>query len=102
MSDQEGGTLTTRPFIFLDDDIQVNADASDGSVRVEILDGKGQPIDGFTAADCQVLHGDQLRHTLSWKEKQYCAQLKGHTVRLRFYLDRAKLFSFTPVAHRDP
>ncbi len=102
VSDQEGGTLTTRPFIFLDDDIQVNADASDGSVRVEILDGKGQPIDGFTAADCQVLHGDQLRHTLSWKEKQNCAQLKGHTVRLRFYLDRAKLFSFTPVAHRDP
>ena len=101
VSDQKAGTLTTRPFVFLGDDIQINADASNGSVRVEILDANGKPIDGFSAADCQALRGDQLRHTLRWKEKQNCRQLKGRPIRLQFYLDQSKLFSFTPTTHRD-
>ena len=101
VSDQKAGTLTTRPFVFLGDDIQINADASNGSVRVEILDANGKPIDGFSAAECQALRGDQLRHTLRWKEKQNCRQLKGRPIRLQFYLDQSKLFSFTPTTHRD-
>ena len=87
--------------MFLGDDIQINADASNGSLRVAILDANGKPVDGFSAADCQALRGDQLRHKLHWKGQQNIAELKGRPIRLQFYLDQAKLFSFTPTTHRD-
>ena len=99
--DEKSGTLTTRPFLFLGDGIEVNADASKGSLRVEVLDASGKPIEGFSIADCQSLRGDQLRHTLRWKEKQDCQQVRGRSIRLRFYLEQAKLYSFTPTTHRD-
>ena len=97
---QQAGTLTTRPFVFLGDEIQLNADATHGSVRVAVLDDTGKPIAGFSAADCHALRGDALRHTLRWKEKQNCAELRGRPIRLRFDLNESKLFSFTPTTHR--
>jgi hypothetical protein len=93
------GSLTTRPFVFLGDEIHINADASKGSVRVEVLEVNGKPLDGFTAADCQPFRGDELRHAVRWKEQPDCQQIQGRPIRLRFYLDQAKLYSFKPSTH---
>ena len=97
VSDRKTGTLTTRPFVFLGNDIQINADANGGSVRVEVLNASGQPIKGFSAAENRPLSNDQVRHSLSWNENQNCAPLNGRQIRLKFYLDKSKLFSFTPT-----
>ena len=93
----KGGTVTTRPFLFRGQGFQVNADARQGSVRVEILDQKGQPVRGFTAADAEALTKDHLRHRVAWGGKSDCRELQGRTIRLRFHLNQSKLFSFTPV-----
>lgn len=102
--DQQTGTLTTRPFVFLGEEIQINADASKGSLRVEVLNANAKPIEGFTAADCRPFRGDELRHAVHWMERPDWQQLQGRPIRLRFYLDRSKLYSFTPSHHRlaDP
>lgn len=99
--DAETGVLTTRPFVFVGNEILVNADARRGSLRVEVLEADGRPIPGFTALDCQPFHGDSLRHPLKWKGQTDCRQIQGKPIRLRFHLDRSKLYSFTPSIRRS-
>ena len=70
------------------------ATSSIGSVRVELLDDYSQPLAGFSAADCDELVGDQLGQTVTWKHPADVARLAGRSVRLRFVMRDADLYSF--------
>jgi len=67
--------------------------ARGGSIRIEILDQKGMPVPGFGAAECRAFTGDSVEHAVRWKEADY-SQLAGRMLRLRFILDRAKLYAY--------
>ena len=93
----KGGTMTTRPFLFLGDTLLLNADASKGSVAVEALDAKsGKPIKGFELGKSVVLKKDKIRHALAWKGQKDLHQIQGRAIRLRFHLRQARMFSITP------
>lgn len=92
----EGGTMTTRPFVFLGDTLVLNADAAKGSISVEALDVDGQSIKGFGSDASVNLTTDNIRHTLAWKGHKDLHQLQGRPIRLRFHLKQARLFSLTP------
>jgi hypothetical protein len=53
-------------------------------------------ISGFTAADCDHLTTDAVRHVVSWHGNEDCARFQGVPIRLRFQLQQAKLYSFEP------
>ena len=89
-------TLTTKPLVFIGDTLEVNANAAGGSMRVEALDAKGKVIEGFSKANCQAITTDSVRHVLKWKGKKDCHLIQARPIRLRFYLKKAKLYSFTP------
>jgi hypothetical protein len=59
----DGGTMTTRAFVFLGDTLVLNADASQGSVSVEALDLDGKPIDGFGIDASVTLTKDDIRQS---------------------------------------
>ena len=86
------GSLTTRSLTFEGDQLVVNADAAEGSVRVEILDAQKQPIAGFSGTDAAVLRGNSIRHRVAWK--QPLNSLRGKAIRLRFSLEKARLYAF--------
>lgn len=65
-----------------------------GGVRVEIQDGAGKPVPGFTFADCNEQFGDQLDRVVSWKSGTDVSQLSGKTVQLIFELKDADLYAF--------
>ena len=89
------GTLTTKPFAFEGDRLLINATAPEGRVSVEILDQLSQrPIPGFGKTDSEIFSGDAIRHQVGWKGKSDLSKLAGKTIQLRFYLQRAKLYSF--------
>ncbi|MBV7339391.1 hypothetical protein KFU94_66490 [Chloroflexi bacterium TSY] len=46
--------------------VQVNVDASVGELRYELLEDTGQPIPGFSAAECDPIREDTLAGVLSW------------------------------------
>jgi hypothetical protein len=81
------GTLTTVPFRFGDPGLYLNADASRGEVRVEVLDEAGAPISGFERSS--PLTKDAIR----WRAADL-SKLRGRTIRLKFYLRNASLYSF--------
>jgi hypothetical protein len=91
----ELGTITTKPFKLEGNTLQVNVDAGDGRFYAEILDADGKPIPGFTVNEARIFGGiDQLRLEPWWKGQKDLTSLKGKTIRLKFYLNNAKLYAF--------
>ena len=89
------GTMVTRPFELKGDKLQVNVDASEGLVRVELLDAQGHPIPHFSGVAAKAQRKvDQLRMEPEWRGQTSLSSLKGKVIRLRFHLDNARLYSF--------
>jgi hypothetical protein len=91
--DGKGGSVTTEKLAFSGDRLFINCVSPDGSVGVEILDSEGRTIEGFSADDCIPLSVDSTRVRVEWK-KSSLADLQGKTIRLRFRLHNAELYSF--------
>ena len=87
------GTLVTKPFKVDGDHLYVNAELANGALRAEILDAETlAPQPGFSARECIPLQGDHLQARVGWSNQAKLAS--GKPVRLRFYLQHAKLYSF--------
>jgi hypothetical protein len=95
----ECGELVTQPFRFDGDRLFVNADASHGSVSVEVLDDAGKPVPGFETGSCHVIQsvdtlaGDGSTGWVRWGDRDAKA-LQGKSVRLHFTVKDADLFAF--------
>lgn len=74
--------------------IAVNADASNGSMRLEILNEDGYRMPGFTKDDAAPIEGDNLRHAVTWKDSKL-EQLPAGCYKLRLHLDNAEVFAVT-------
>lgn len=95
-ANDDQGTVTTKPFVLDGNLLQVNVDASGGGrFYVEVLDQAGNPLTGFTSQDATVYSDvDALRLRPEWANNETLFPLMGQTIRLKFYLDNAKLYSF--------
>jgi len=88
------GTFLTRPLLCGDGKIEVNADASRGWLKVEVADEKGQPIPGFTLAECIPTTGNGTALPVAWQSKQSLAEIARRPVRLRIQCCQASLYAF--------
>ena len=88
------GTVTTRPVVFSGAHLFVNADARFGALAVDVLDEKGAPVPGYTAADCAgFTRVDSTKRAVTWKGGDL-SRFAGRPVRFRFNLRVATLYSF--------
>ena len=91
----EKGVLTTKPIVFrTGSKLVINAEATHGAVRAEILDESGKPLPRFGSDDCDAFSGDGIRHTVTWRANSDVSALAGRPIALRFHLENAKLYSF--------
>lgn len=72
----------------------VNARASLGAVRAQILDAGGAPLDGFTLAECVPFTGDSLRGEVRWTARSLAELPPDRDIRIQFVLDDADLFAY--------
>ena len=90
-----GGELITKPITFSGKTLWLNfATSAAGSLQVELQDEKGKPLPGYTLDDCEELFGDTLDRGVNWKTNADLSPLIGRTVRVRFVLRDADLYSF--------
>ena len=90
-----GGELVTKPLVFDGDEMVINFSSSAaGGVQVEIQDVSGEPIEGFTLADCLPVFGDSIERKVNWNNSPNLDKLSGQPVRLRFVCKDADLYSF--------
>ena len=76
--------------------IEVNGDASKGSIRIEVLNDSGYRINGFTKADSVPMKTDSLRNISAWKSETISQLAKGR-YRLRIHLENAEVYAVTIV-----
>ena len=89
-----GGELLTRPLTFQGRTLTVNfATSAAGTLKVEIQNPSGQPIEGFTLEDADETFGDELSRTVTWRRSADVSQLSGRPVRLRFTLSDTDLYA---------
>jgi len=89
-----GGEFITKPLIFSGNELVINFSTSAaGSIRVEIQDSQGNPLEGFGITDSAEIYGDEIEHCVTWKGSSDLSRLAGKAVRLRFLLRDADLYS---------
>jgi len=89
-----GGEFATKPLTFAGSELVMNYSTSAvGSVQVEIQDQEGNPIPGFTLADCPEIYGDAIQEVVKWKSGSDVSALAGQVVRLRFVMKDADLYA---------
>jgi hypothetical protein len=89
-----GGQMITKPFTFKGDQLELNFRTSAaGFIRVEIQDANGKPIPDYTLDDCPPIIGDEIERVVHWNSGSDVSRLGARTVRLRFMMKDADLFS---------
>lgn len=93
--DHQGGWLQTPAIVFCGRELRLNIDTgAAGTAFVELQDADGQPLPGFTLADCEEIGGNFIDQRVYWKGSSDVSALAGKPVRLHFKLRRAKLYAF--------
>jgi hypothetical protein len=93
-ADTNPGTLTTNLLSFKGSHPFVNVEASQGELRMEVLNGAGNVISPFSLANCVPVRGDTTRQEIHWKGAADLSSLAGRPVRFKFHLNKGKLYSF--------
>jgi hypothetical protein len=84
--------IETSPFIFDGNELRINANVR-GKLEVELLDSAGNVIPGFGRKSGKPVTGDEISHTVEWKDKKL-ENLVGKEVVLKFYLTDGEVYSF--------
>ena len=92
-AESELGVVTTRLLKNLKGELRLNANASEGEIRVEVLDHDGRVLPGYGRGDCQAMTEDEVDRLVKWKTQEELPT-RGGPHRLRFFLTRSSLFSF--------
>jgi hypothetical protein len=93
------GVLRTVPFTFTGSSFTVNADASAGSVRAQVVDENGQPLHGYSYEDCTPVTTDSINAPVEWKGKT--SELKDKAIRLEFAIRNARLYALNVERSED-
>jgi len=89
------GQVTLKPITMgPSSSIEINADASAGELRVELLDANGKRVRDFSYDDALPITGDSLRHSVRWKSAGLSG-LPEQQYMLRIHLKNATVYALT-------
>lgn len=89
------GQVTLKPIILGgSSSIEVNADASAGEIRVEILDDDGKRVRGFSDDEAVPIKGNSLNHVVRWLSGGLSGLSEGPYM-LRIHLKNATVYAIT-------
>ena len=87
------GTVTTRLLNGARGALRVNADASRGELRVEVLDAKGRVLPGYGREDSVPITADGVNTVVKWRDHRALPDA-NQSLALRFVMRRASIYSF--------
>ena len=87
------GWVQTLPMGISGSHLIVNADASGGKLVVEVLSESGESIEGYGADDCTPISSDNVRHSVTWGEREQLP--RDRPICLRFHMRDTDLYSFS-------
>jgi hypothetical protein len=96
----DGGVVETTVIGDRTGHLEVNADASNGRLSVEVTNADGSVLPGYAAAECGSLDADRVRHGVRWTG--HAALPAGQPFKLRFNMRNTSLYSYTIVPDTVP
>ncbi len=98
----EFSRVTTRTFTFEGEKLELNLQAAlqqwgaePCEVKVEILNGRHAPIEGFAFDDADTLSTTAVDHVVTWRGGDAdVSALAGQSIRLKIHFKNAKLYTF--------
>lgn len=94
----KGGELITKPFTFSGEKLTLNfATSAAGSIRVEIQDINGIPIEGYSLNDSDEIIGNELEKEVSWNNTSSLKNLADKPIKIRFVFNDANIYSFCMI-----
>lgn len=88
------GHCSTVPLTFAGSQLRVNAWTQfGGEITFELARATGEPLPGFTFAQCDPVTGDAPDHSVSWQGQRDISAFAGAELRLRLRLRRARLYA---------
>jgi hypothetical protein len=84
------GSMTTKRFVHPGGSLYINADAADGQISASILDAESKPIPGIERSRPIIADGLAIAPRFA----RPLDALAGQRIRLRFTMQRSKVFSF--------
>ena len=91
----DAGELMTKSFTFKGKRLSLNYRTSAaGFVKLELQTPDGKPVPGFTLADADIIYGDSLDRTVTWKGKEDVSSLIGKPVRMRVVMSEGDVYSW--------
>ena len=96
----DGGSVTTRPVEFEGSNavLRLNAKADHHArVEVEVLDAQGKSLGDYAGDAVIPVKGDGVNLSATWKNRKSIGELAGRSIRLRFKLTNARLYSYTII-----
>ncbi|MCP4641318.1 MAG: hypothetical protein GY851_12825, partial [bacterium] len=90
----EGGVLTTKPLRLDGDTLFINANATGGGIRVEVLDEDGAVMAPFSHNRCVEVAQNGVRIPVRWQDAEVLGELKDRPVQLRCLLQNAEIYAF--------
>jgi|GEM_PF-5452743 len=91
----EQGILTLRPLEVDGRSLQLNVDANEGAVRIELQKPDGSPIPGFTGGESDAISVNSTKVTASWSGRRDLSQHLGRDIRIVLHMDNATVFSLS-------
>lgn len=90
-----GGEIVTPLLTFAGSRLELNVDpGAGGSVRVELLDERDQPIRGYTRDDATALFVNSVSVPVTWGANDSVTELAGKPIKIRFLMRDCKLYAF--------
>ncbi len=87
------GRIITKGLLFKEDDLRLNVCVPYGLVRVQILDDKANPIEGFTYRDAIPFTGDEIEYRPRWKHGTSIKRLLGKPGFLEIEITEGALYA---------
>lgn len=90
---QQLSTVTTRILQNANGPLLINADASNGTLRAELIDADGNTIPGYSAVDCIPINKDRIVQVIRWKKHRELPQAVN-MFRIKFEMMNTELYGF--------
>ncbi len=95
------GQITLKPMTLTADSIlEINADADEGEVRVELLDKSGYRVPGFERENALPVSKDEVRAAVGWKARED-GKIPAGRYHLRIHLRSATIYALTLRHHTE-
>jgi len=89
-----GGECSTKLMTFMGSALVMNYSTSAvGYIKVEIQDENGDPLPGYELGNSEEIYGDDIERRVSWSGSFDLSPIEGQTIRLRFVMKDADLYS---------